>query len=102
MYSEPPRVPDSPRLPDPITESTEPEVRPYIPRRTGGPYKRRKVAIDGIEEEITEEIEISTSTDEIRIPYRKIKKKVKIYLIKPLKFNCYIKLNAKETLGKNL
>ncbi len=66
-------------IPKPITESTEPVVRPYIPRRTGGPYiKRKKVTIDSIEEEITEEIDISTSTDEIRIPYRKIKKKVKI------------------------
>ncbi len=74
MYSEPPKVPN------PITENTEPVVRPYIPRRTGGPYKRKKVTIDSIEEEITEEIDISTSTDEIRIPYRKIKKKVKILI----------------------
>ena len=102
MYSEPPRVPDSPRLPDPITESTKPEVRPYIPRRTGGPYKRRKVAIDGIEEEITEEIEISTSTDEIRIPYRKIKKKVNIYLFKTLKCNYYIKLSSKKIMEQKL
>jgi len=61
------------KLPEQVTQKIDPQVKPYIPRRTGGgPYRRKKIPKENESEEI------NSSTDEIRIPYRKIKKKVEL------------------------
>ena len=72
--AEKPAVYTPTRLPDPVTEESSSEkniVRkkaPYAPRR---PYLKKKLANQNQERD-----ELEAERDEIRIPYRKIKKKV--------------------------